>query len=236
MADSKISALPDGSPLAATDFIPVAQDQGGGLFVTIKSPISDVATAIATEVSDDFVNITGDTMTGPLGFEEPTAPASWTVTPGADGSLNIVGSTYNQILTLNPGTSTVGNTGQTIAGRFRYSMPIVEVTNVSEPVKSGGSGATTALLRVNEESPVSVVIRANVADLEDFDAGNFFSVMQEGAGQVSITAETADVVLRVPAGVSATTRAQYSIISATLYDITGDTQTWVISGDLGPPV
>lgn len=188
-------------------------------------------TPVNLGVVGDYVLKSGDTMTGPLVFSDPDSEETWSFSTDDEEGLTLSGSTYNQILSLNPGTASAGNTGQTITGRFRYSMPVVTRAGGSV-VSSGSAGVATSLVRVNEASSVNIVIRANVADLLDFDVGNFFSVMQEGLGSINITAETGDIVLRVPAGYTATTRGQYSVISATLFSISGATQTWVISGDM----
>jgi hypothetical protein len=234
MADAKISQLPTGSPLAGTDLFPVAQDQGGGVFITIKTPLSALATAFSTELADDFVNVTGDTMTGDLTLTNTLdeGDTEWvhTVSDGGDYTLWANGN-YNKILALNPGTASAGNTGQLITGRFRYSMPVV-TQNTSATLGSGGSGVATSLVRCSNASAMNITIRANTSSVSDFDVGNFFSVLQEGVGQVTLLPETGDVVLRIPAGYIAATRDQYSVISATLFSISGATQTWVISGDL----
>ena len=110
-------------------------------------------------------------------------------------------------------------------------MPIV-VQNTAATLGSGAAGITTALVRCSNASAVTITIRDNTGGATDFDAGAFFSIMQEGLGQVTLVGETGDVDLMIPAGFIAATRGQYSVISATLYDITAGVQSWLISGDL----
>lgn len=233
MADSKISGLPVGDPIAADDLFAVDQEVSEGVYQTIQVPFSEISSAVADAlvIEDLWVDTTGDTMTGALNFEHPEGSLYWSLVANSDNSFSFEGETRNQVISLNSGTAAAGNTGQLITGRFRYNTPIV-VQNTAATVSSGASGVTTSLIRSSNASPMTITIRDNVGDSSDFHAGAFFSVMQEGAGQITIAGENGDVVLRIPTGYIAATRDQYSVISATLYDITGAVQTWVISGDL----
>jgi hypothetical protein len=182
----------------------------------------------------DFVERAGDTMTGPLTWvnEEDTNDTEWTMQVSTSGEATLwADGNFDKILSLNPGTASEGNTGQTITGRFRYSMPIIN-QNTPAVVSSGGTGVTTGLVVVDNASDVTLQIRASTGSVIDFDVGNFFSVMQRGAGRVTLEGETGGVILTVPAGYIAATRDQSSVISATYYQYDDGDQYWVVSGDL----
>lgn len=182
--------------------------------------------------SDIYVLKTGDTMTGALGFQN--GPNVAFISLGAGGDLNISPGDDDHIVYINAGSASGAGTGQLITGRFRSAMPI-EVRNTSVTVASGPAGVGSALVRCNAAAAVTLTIRENDGTAgQDWNIGNYFSVMQEGAGQVSLAPASANVVLHYPAALSLKTREQYSAITATLYDITGGVETWVISGDAEP--
>lgn len=237
----KITQLDAHIAITTNDLMELSQNDGGTQ-VSTKTSLTDLVTHIAnndtfieeiinnTDFTDNFVNVTGDTMTGALTFSNGSDTGSIDI--DVSGDMSIFPEGTNNILTLNSASAAAGNTGQTITGRFRYSMPI-ETENSAATLGSGSSGVTTALVKCSNASPVTLTIRKNDSTPGlDFQAGNFFSVMQEGAGQVTLVGETGDVILRIPDGFIAATRGQYSVISATLYDISGGDEFWVISGDL----
>lgn len=221
----KISQLDDNIAITSGDFVELSQDDSGTQTST-KATLGDLVTFLG----DSFVNVTGDTMTGALTFSNGADTGSIDIDGSGDMAIFPEGS--NNILTLNSASAGTNNTGQTITGRFRYSMPI-EQENSAATLGSGSSGVTTALVRCSNGSPVTLTIRKNDSTPGlDFQKGNFFSVMQEGAGQVTLVGQTGNVVLGIPAGFIAATRDQYSVISATLYEISETDELWVISGDL----
>lgn len=255
MADKRISELNTGTPLADADLLPVAQETSPGVYSTIKATLANLRTHLLATFSDLFVNTSGDTMTGPLngtsaafsgGVSAASAAIAGTVTlsNGADtatvavisgGDLNITPDDNNHIVYINAATADAGNTGQLITGRFRFSVPVSIVAAATNVVQSGPTGSGTALVRCSRPTPITVTIRENDGTAgADWHKGNFCSFMQEGTGQITIAPASANVVLNYPASLSLKSREQYSIITATLYDITGAVETWVISGDLEP--
>jgi len=86
------------------------------------------------------------------------------------------------------------------------------------------------LILASSATPITLTIRANTGGNVDWKAGQFFSVMQIGAGQVTLTIEGGGGQFNVPAGFESKTRAQRSIISAT--NIAPDADAWVAAGDL----
>lgn len=88
-------------------------------------------------------------------------------------------------------------------------------------IRSTGSAPMSARVK---EVPITGEPSSKLTD------GSYFSVVQRGAGQVSIVADTANVTLVIPAGYVAKTRAMNSTISATCEYAEGN--AWIISGDL----
>ncbi|WP_143048239.1 hypothetical protein [Stenotrophomonas maltophilia] len=86
------------------------------------------------------------------------------------------------------------------------------------------------LILANSATPITLAIRANTGGGADWKAGQFFSVMQVGAGQVTLAIEGGGGQLNVPTNFEAKTRAQRSIISAT--SIAPDADAWVAAGDM----
>lgn len=86
------------------------------------------------------------------------------------------------------------------------------------------------LILANSPTPITITIRANTGSAIDWREGQFFSVMQVGAGQVTLAVEGGGGQLNVPASFEAKTRAQRSIISAT--NIAPDADAWVAAGDM----
>ncbi|MFL4516286.1 hypothetical protein [Stenotrophomonas pavanii] len=109
---------------------------------------------------------------------------------------------------------------------YTVAPRIVSVT--TNTTLDGGSHNT--LILANSATPITLTIRANTGASVDWKAGQFFSVMQVGAGQVNLIIEGAGGQLNVPASFEAKTRAQRSIISAT--NIAPDADAWVAAGDM----
>lgn len=241
----KISQLDPHIAITTGDLMELSQSNAGTQ-VSTQTSLTDLVTHIANNstfisqltsnvtftgnLNDDYVNVTGDTMTGALAFSNGTSSGSIDI--DASGDIHIFPEGVNNILTLNSASASTGNTGQIIAGRFRYAMPI-ETENADAVLGSGGSGVATALVRCSNASPVTLTIRKNDSTPGlDFQAGNYFYVMQEGAGRVTLVGQTANVQLRVPTGFLAATKSQWSVIKATLYFLDGTDEYWVISGDM----
>lgn len=103
------------------------------------------------------------------------------------------------------------------------------IISVTGNVTLGGDMHNTLIL-ANSPNPITITMRANTGGSADWKEGQFFSVMQVGAGQVTLAVEGGGGQLNVPAGFEAKTRAQRSIISAT--NIAPDADAWVAAGDL----
>lgn len=107
----------------------------------------------------------------------------------------------------------------------------VKVVAATGPIFYADKAVEYGLIRCTYGSPVTVTVNAIpvVGDGETkMAAGSYFSVLQQG-GPVSVVGDT-DVTLLIPAGCLAATRGLNSTISLTCID--GDTNTWLLSGDL----
>ena len=107
-------------------------------------------------------------------------------------------------------------------------VPIIEVVG---PSYYADKGSEYALLRcvyasgcVVEVNPIPEVGNGETK----MGAGSYFSIQQRG-GPVTVV-PAAGVTIEVPAGCAAQARGLNSVISLTCID--GDTNTWVLSGDL----
>lgn len=109
---------------------------------------------------------------------------------------------------------------------YTVAPRIVSVT--TDTTLDGGLHNT--LILANSATPITLTIRANTGGSADWKAGQFFSVMQVGAGQVTLAIEGGGGQLNVPASFEAKTRAQRSIISAT--NIAPDADAWAAAGDM----
>ncbi|WP_414608577.1 hypothetical protein [Stenotrophomonas pavanii] len=109
---------------------------------------------------------------------------------------------------------------------YTVAPRIVSVT--TDTTLDGGSHNT--LILANSATPITLTIRVNTGGSVDWKAGQFFSVMQVGAGQVTLVIEGGGGQLNVPGSFEAKTRAQRSIISAT--NIAPDADAWVAAGDM----
>lgn len=76
---------------------------------------------------------------------------------------------------------------------------------------------------------VTLTLRANNGNTAlDWKSGDYFSVVQKGTGQVTVS-PAAGVTIEIPAGFSPRTRARYSVISFVCDD--PSTNTWTIGND-----
>jgi hypothetical protein len=234
MANKKFTQLPAVVSVVSADLAAIVQDVAGTP-ISRKVTMAQLAAFLASDSSfaDLFVNVTGDTMTGPLTFQNGADTAF--ISLGVGGDLNISPDDNNHIVYINAGTADGTNTGQTITGRFRFAVPVPIVSAASVTVQSGTTGVGTALVRCSRLTPMTISIRKNNGTAgADWHKGNFCSFMQESTGQITLAPASANVILNYPASLSLKSREQYSVITATLYDITGDVETWVVSGDLEP--
>lgn len=86
------------------------------------------------------------------------------------------------------------------------------------------------LLLVNSPNPVTITIRVNTGADADWRDGQYFSVMQLGAGAVTLMIQGSVGSLIPSPNFLPTTRGTGSIISATC--IAPDIPSWAVSGDL----
>lgn len=86
------------------------------------------------------------------------------------------------------------------------------------------------LILVNSASPVTITIRTNTGADVDWKDGQFFSVMQMGAGPVTLAIQGSVGQMIPSPGFLPTTRGVGSIITGTC--IAPDTPAWAASGDL----
>jgi hypothetical protein len=87
------------------------------------------------------------------------------------------------------------------------------------------------LIVITSATDITITIAANTGASTDWLAGDFFSVMQFGTGKVTLVGAGGVSLFSSP-GFQASTRGQYSVISAS--NIGADTNQWAVSGDLLP--
>lgn len=164
----------------------------------------DVAIARALQEPYDDYTIVGDTATGYV-VRFPVAPANgaqgWVVLRGYARPYSGV-----QPVTTVASTVTVGTPAGTLDRAFQNTI----------------IGITSAV-------DVTLTIRANTGAANDWKAGEFFSVMQLGAGKVTLAIEAGGTLLPSP-GFQPVTRGQNSVVSASC--VYADSDQWAVSGDL----
>lgn len=85
------------------------------------------------------------------------------------------------------------------------------------------------LILANSATPITLTIRANTGGSADWKEGQFFSVLQVGAGQVTLVVEGGGPIT-IPPSFQAKTRAPGCVISGTC--LAPDADAWVAAGDL----
>ncbi len=155
-------------------------------------------------------------------------PGDFQILPGGDGVAPAIR------FTTAPADGQRGFT--TLRGYARPWIGETPIYTVAPRIVSVTGNTTLAgdmhntLILANSPNPITLTIRANTGGSVDWKAGQFFSVMQIGAGQVSLAIEGGGGQLNVPASFEAKTRAQRCIISAT--NIAPDADAWVAAGDM----
>jgi len=116
-----------------------------------------------------------------------------------------------------------------------YTGP-APITTVAPTVVTGINSNTVldasyqnSLIVISSATDVTLTIKANSGVGTNWLAGQFFSVLQLGAGKVKLAIQ-AGGVLTIPADFAAETRGVGSIISATCR--ASDSDSWVAAGDL----
>lgn len=108
---------------------------------------------------------------------------------------------------------------------YTVAPRIVSIT--TDTVLAGDMHNT--LILANSATPITLTMRANTGSSADWKAGQFCTVVQMGAGQVTLAAQSPGQVIPA-AGFSAKTRAVGSPVSGTC--IAPDAGTWLASGDM----
>lgn len=169
------------------------------------------------------------------------SPGVYTVLrPGEDFEVLIDSNTDDSVIRLAtaPAAGVKGFT--TLRGYARPFIGPEPITTVAPEVVviTGGDPEDllidgrrhNTLIVVNSADPVTLTIRQNTGDEDlDWSSGEFFSVLQFGAGQVTFEPEDTGTVTP-PDGFENKTRAHGSIVSATI--IASDADAWHTSGDL----
>lgn len=140
-------------------------------------------------------------------------------------------------LEVSPGVYTTARVSSVTAQTYMLTLPVQSI-NTNATIQAGPGGVQGAVIRTNSISAVTLTIRKNNdTPAADFAQGNHFSVMQEGDGKVTLVGQTGNVQLLYGASfAAAATRQKNSIITATLYSVSGGIEKWVISGDIETPV
>lgn len=230
MADKRISELDVGPALAAADLVPVAREVSPGVYATVKNTLAN----IRTYLQSFFVDVTGDTMTGPLTMQN--GAFSTLFRQNADGSVDIAPATNDQIVAINSNTASAPSaTGQLITGRFRCAIPLSGNT-FNTTVQSGAGGVASGLFIADTDADgaFTVTIRKNDGTpAADFQLGNYFSILQAGVDQVTIAGQT-NVTLSAAPGFASPlkTRGNKSIVTCTFWKSSGGQDHWVVTGDL----
>lgn len=102
------------------------------------------------------------------------------------------------------------------------------IISVTSNVTLNGDMHNTLIL-ANSSGPITITIRANTGSPVDWKEGEFFSVQQVGAGQVTLAIE-GGVQPTLPTGFEAKSRGVGCICSATC--TAPDADSWTLAGDL----
>ncbi|WP_312252714.1 hypothetical protein [Stenotrophomonas sp.] len=194
--------------------------EGDGEVTDFPLPGADVFDALFYDTALEGTAAAGDYLV--------SKPGDYQILEGVSGADPVIR------FTVAPGDGVRGFT--TLRGYARPwigQTPIYTVAariiSVTGNTTLGGDLHNTLIL-ANSAGPITLTIRANTGGSADWESGEFFSVMQVGAGQVTLVIEGGGGQLNVPAGFEAKTRAQRCIISAT--NIAPDADAWVAAGDL----
>ena len=158
------------------------------------------------------------------------------VTPTNEG-LDFTPRTANRIISLHP-DSPSSDGGGVVAGRFLGRIPLKTLaTGGLDLTARGGddfngtaSGSwASCLATLTDADPIDVTIQDNNGDTEDWKEGDYFSICQGGAGQVTVTVENG--TLRKPSTVLAKTAEQYAVTHYVCIDPTPGASIWLQTGD-----
>lgn len=156
-------------------------------------------------------------------------PADYTVMEGVDGGNPVIRFATAPADGVRGGTVLRGYARPWIGQTPIYTVAPEIITTVTGDTTIDASRHNTLIL-INSAEAVTLTIRANTGSTDDWTDGQYFSVVQLGAGQVTLAIEGGAGTLTVPPDFVATTRGQGSVISATCY--APDADGWLAAGDL----
>lgn len=197
--------------------------EGDGESIDFPIPGANVANILAYDTA--------------MGIEE--SPESYLVLkPGVDFNILLGDHPDEAVIRILTGAPAEGVKGFTILrGYAKQVADGTPLTSTAPTIDDTINSDTTIdrrwqnnLLIINSADPVTITIRQNTGDVDlDWSNGEYFMVLQQGAGQVTIVQEDEGTVTP-PTDFENKTRAQGSIISATC--TAADADAWVTAGDL----
>lgn len=133
----------------------------------------------------------------------------------------------NAIPNLTKGWAILRASGTASIFVAQEQTPVYTIAGTSATIdasyKQGHILCTSAL-------PVTLTLRANNGNATlDWKSGDYFSIVQKGAGQVTVS-PAVGVTIAIPTGLAAKTRTQYSVISFVCEN--PSTNTWTIANDM----
>lgn len=180
------------------------------------------------DVLDPLFYDTAQEKTASAGDYLVAKPGDFQILAGVDGAPPVIR------FAVAPGNGVRGFT--TLRGYARPWIGPSPITTVAPTIITNITGDTlitsalhNSLIVINSASLVTLTIRANTGAASDWKQGQFFSVLQLGAGKVRFAIEGTGQVL-APVDFSNEARGIGSVISATCY--APDSGAWVSSGDL----
>ena len=179
MADTKISDLPANAGLADTDAVPIADDQGGGVFATQKTTLLAILTYVRNAIVKADVGLGNVDNTS-----DANKPVSTAQQTALDGKSN-VGHTHT--------ASQVTDFDAAVAANSAVAANTAKVTNATHTGDVTGSDAltiandavTNAKAANMAQNTIKGRITASTGDPEDLTAAQAKSILAIAAGDVS---------------------------------------------------
>lgn len=199
--------------------------EGDGEVTDFPLPGADVFDALFFDTALEANAGAGDYLVSKP--SSATDPGEYQILEGVDGAAPAIR------FTTAPGDGVRGFT--TLRGYARPWIGQPPIYTVAPRIVSITADTTLAvdmhntLILANSATPITLTMRANTGGSADWKDGQFFTVIQMGAGQVTLVAEDTGQVIAAT-GFSAKTRVVGSPISASC--ISPDAGTWLASGDL----
>lgn len=162
--------------------------------------------------------------------------AGWDVQTIGDSNMEIEGAADKKI-SLHE-TSLTGTSGGLFLGRTALRIPIKDIASAGTETAKGGSNFgssstgtwSSAKVNIERTTGVTVTVQTNNGDAEDWKKGDYFTICQTGAGQITVALESG--TLRKPTTCNAKTKEQYSCITLTCDDPDPLAPVWTLSGDM----